>query len=436
MPHGAIKMLKNIAILIDADNIGSQKIDWIFDKISTLGSITTKRIYGDFTKPHLSSWESSILKYAIEKKHQTSYSSGKNSSDIALAIDTMDLLYTNKCDGFCIVSSDSDFIGLSLRLRQNNIQVFGFGESKTITAFRQACSQFFEIPNAQTVLIPQTKVATQKYTATQLKCDTKLLNALRDSIDNNKADKDGWVNYAIFVSYFQKNYSNICPEYYGYNKLYEIIDNIDLYEHKKENSTIFVRKKTSDTRTSSQSNTQHSATQLSQNHQLINAIKDSINKNLENGWANFSAFTQYLHAHYPYIKPKNHGYAKWRTLINRIDLFEIKQVNQTSLFIKEKINNTVTPTPNIKKIENQQLLDDILEIINTNNLRIDEWIHIGQLGTQLKIKGYNPKDFGFKSFRALLENTQGVTIKHTDPSTICFSLADQSQILPIPSNAQ
>lgn len=152
-------MLHDIAVLIDADNVSHQRIDWIFEQINHLGQITTKRIYGDFTKPNLSSWENAILKYAIEKKHQSSYSTGKNSSDLALAIDAIDLWHAGKYDGFCIISSDSDFIGLALRLRQGNIQVFGFGEHKAIKEFRQVCSKFFELPCTPSVhVLPKNQI--------------------------------------------------------------------------------------------------------------------------------------------------------------------------------------------------------------------------------------------------------------------------------------
>ncbi|MDO4450600.1 MAG: NYN domain-containing protein [Moraxella sp.] len=143
-------MFNNIAVLIDADNISANKADWIFNKISELGTIGIKRIYGDFTKSHLLPWETPTLKYAIEKQHQTSYSTGKNSSDIALVIDAIDLWHTKNYDAFCIISSDSDFIRLTVRLRRNGVQVFGFGEDKTNTAFRQACSKFFNVSSITT----------------------------------------------------------------------------------------------------------------------------------------------------------------------------------------------------------------------------------------------------------------------------------------------
>lgn len=420
-------MYKNIALLIDGENISGQKIDLVFEKIKILGTITTKRIYGDFTKSHLSSWESYILKYAIEKKHQTSYSAGKNSSDIALAIDAMDLLNNKKCDAFCIVSSDSDFIGLAMRIRRDNITVFGFGNQNTIKEFRQVCSEFFEIPSATNTSNSQNKkYPINTYTANQLKCDTKLLNALRNSISYNKADKHGWVNYAIFSSYLQDNYKDIIPENYGYHKIYEILDKIDLFEVKKENSTIFIRI-TPTKNKQAETNQQWSSEQLKKNANLINALKDGVTKNLENGWANFSQFSQHINNHYPNIKPNNYGYGKWRSLINQIDLFETKQADKTTLLIREKNNGK---TSNIAMIQNKKLLNDLLEIINENNLRKSEWVHIGYLGSQLKNKGYNPKDFGVKTFGLLLKNTQGVETGKGNYLNY-FTLANKSQIKPI-----
>lgn len=429
--NGIIKMLKNIAVLIDADNLGSQKIDWIFDKIDTLGTITTKRIYGDFTKPHLSSWESYILKHAIEKKHQTSYSTGKNSSDIALAIDAMDLLHSHDCDAFCIVSSDSDFIGLALRLRRNNIQVFGFGETKASKEFRQVCSQFFEIPEHQITHIHQvqentTSVST-KYTANQLKSDTKLLNALRNSIQ--QCLQNGWANYGTVNAYLLNHYSDLSPQKYGYSKWSDIILQIDLFIGESKKGGLFICLKNNQKTTISNPN-KSDATKLKQDTTLINAIRDSIRQHSVNGWAYYGVLNNHLNHTYPKLSPKSYGYPKWRTLIEQIDLFEIK-LNNSSLFVREKSNDNFPPiTKNKAKIKNPALLDDVLQIINENNLRTDEWVHIGYLGSQLKNKGYNPKNFGFKSFSLLLENIDGILIRKNG-STVHITLTDKSKIKPV-----
>lgn len=428
--------LKNIAVLIDADNISSQRIDWVFAQIQTLGMITTKRIYGDFAKSHLSSWESAILKYAIEKKHQTSYSTGKNSSDIALAIDAMDLLYTHQCDAFCIVSSDSDFIGLALRLRRNNIQVFGFGENKTIKEFRQVCSQFFEIgDNNQTKSNTLNTSTIKKFTANELKCDSKLLNALRESVE--KTLKSNWANYAQINSYLQQKYAQLKPSDYGYEKWSDILLMIDLFECKKLENVIFFRLKNKNLN-HVEPIQKYTSDKLKQDSVLINAIRESINKYLVNGWADYSSFHTYLNTNFPKININKYGYSKWRSLINQIDLFEFSMIDK-KLFIREKINSK-TNLATVEKnqdttLNHQQLLSDMLQIINENTVRVDEWVHIGYLGSQLKNKGYQPNDFGFKSFTELLSSVNGIIMRKNE-NTIYFTLADKSKIKAINSVKQ
>lgn len=166
-----------------------------------------------------------------------------------------------------------------------------------------------------------------------------------------------------------------------------------------------------------------------QDANLIKALKESIANNLENDWANFSPFTQYLNTNYPNIKPKNYGYVKWRSLIEKLELFELKQVNKTTLVIREKSNNT-TQIPKVKAINNQKLLDDITQIINENPMRKDEWTHIGYLGSRLKQLDYNPKDFGVKTFTLLLRGLNGIENKIVG-STDYFTLTDKSNIKPI-----
>ena len=131
-----------IAVLIDADNVSDKYIKYIFDEISNLGMPTFKRIYGDWTKPQLGSWKTVLLNYSITPIQQYSYTTGKNATDAALIIDAMDILYSNNVDGFCIVSSDSDFTRLATRLREAGMYVVGMGEKKTPTPFISACEKF------------------------------------------------------------------------------------------------------------------------------------------------------------------------------------------------------------------------------------------------------------------------------------------------------
>jgi hypothetical protein len=134
-----------LAVLIDADNVPHRLINGILEEIAKYGVPTFKRIYADWTKPHVTGWKAVLLDHAITPVQQYSYTTGKNSSDSALIIDAMDILYTGRVDGFCVVSSDSDFTRLATRLREAGMKVFGMGEQKTPSAFRAACDKFIYI---------------------------------------------------------------------------------------------------------------------------------------------------------------------------------------------------------------------------------------------------------------------------------------------------
>ena len=134
-----------LAVLIDADNIPYRLISGILEEVAKYGSPTFKRIYADWTKPHVAGWKTVLLDHAITPVQQYSYTTGKNSSDSAMIIDAMDILYTGRVDGFCIVSSDSDFTRLATRLREAGMKVIGMGEQKTPGAFRAACDKFIYI---------------------------------------------------------------------------------------------------------------------------------------------------------------------------------------------------------------------------------------------------------------------------------------------------
>src|SRR5450432_2900402 len=134
-----------LAVLIDADNVPYSNVKGVMEEIAKYGTPTFKRIYGDWTRPTVSGWKSVLLENAITPVHQYSYTSGKNATDSSMIIDAMDILYTGRVDGFCIVSSDSDFTRLAMRLREAGMKVFGLGEKKTPTAFISACDKFIYI---------------------------------------------------------------------------------------------------------------------------------------------------------------------------------------------------------------------------------------------------------------------------------------------------
>ena len=147
--------LRRFAVLIDADNTSPRIVAGLFEEIAKFGEASVRRIYGDFSSPRLKSWADILQKYAIDPYQQFAYTTGKNASDIALVIDAMDLLHSERFDGFCLVSSDSDFTRLASRLREEGADVYGFGAHKTPESFRQACRRFIYTEN----LLPEAEVS-------------------------------------------------------------------------------------------------------------------------------------------------------------------------------------------------------------------------------------------------------------------------------------
>jgi len=147
--------LRRFAVLIDADNTSPRIAAGLFEEIAKFGEASVRRIYGDFSSPRMKSWADILQKYAIDPYQQFAYTTGKNASDIALVIDAMDLLHSRRFDGFCLVSSDSDFTRLASRLREEGADVYGFGARKTPESFRQACRRFIYIEN----LLPETQIS-------------------------------------------------------------------------------------------------------------------------------------------------------------------------------------------------------------------------------------------------------------------------------------
>lgn len=217
---------KRLAVLIDADNTQPAIIDSLLEEIANFGIATVKRIYGDWTGPHLKKWKDVLLEHAIQPIQQFAYTRGKNATDSAMIIDAMDLLYTGTMDGFCIVSSDSDFTRLSARVREAGLTVYGFGEQKTPKAFVGACDRFIftEILRKG----EKEEEPTRRPNLRELKSDTRLVNLLRNATEDS-ADETGWANLGTVG----QNVANKAPEFdprnYGYTKLGELIRAIDLF---------------------------------------------------------------------------------------------------------------------------------------------------------------------------------------------------------------
>ena len=246
--------LNNIAVLIDADNASAKNIGHILQEIEKFGHITCKKIYGDWGNAHIQSWQEALLKYAIDPMQHFAYVKGKNATDIGMVIEAMDLLYSQRYDGFCLISSDSDFTSLALRIRKNGVKVFGFGKRSTVDAFAKSCDQFFYVEdliqnNNPKNIIEKNKVNNKvvqitKWDGNRLKCDTKLLNTLRQVIDSNpQAEKDRWVNLSSVGQELKKERKELVPTTYGYDSISELLRAIDLFEVRKIESTLSVRSK-------------------------------------------------------------------------------------------------------------------------------------------------------------------------------------------------
>ncbi|HEU5164253.1 MAG TPA: NYN domain-containing protein [Chitinophagaceae bacterium] len=221
-----------LAVLIDADNVPSRLINGILEEIAKYGVPTFKRIYADWTKPHVAGWKAVLLDHAITPVQQYSYTTGKNSSDSALIIDAMDILYTGRVDGFCVVSSDSDFTRLATRLREAGMKVFGMGEQKTPSPFRAACDKFIyiEILEPPETGAKQIKLSDlRKKEKVISKADKNLVNLVTSSI-NDIADENGWAFLGDLGNMLLKKRPDFDPRNYGFEKLLQLIRSLGLFE--------------------------------------------------------------------------------------------------------------------------------------------------------------------------------------------------------------
>jgi uncharacterized LabA/DUF88 family protein len=221
-----------LAVLIDGDNIASTHIKEMMEEIAQYGNPTIKRIYGDWTKPHLAKWKSLLLENAITPVQQYSYTTGKNATDSAMIIDAMDILYSEKVNGFCIVSSDSDFTRLAIRLREAGMQVYGIGEKKTPEPFIVACDKFIylEILKKQSTA-NELDVTGNKAQEKEIvdKITPKVIDLIASTI-LDLADDDGWAYLGDVGSLLQKKQPNFDSRNFGFQKLTPLIKSISRFE--------------------------------------------------------------------------------------------------------------------------------------------------------------------------------------------------------------
>lgn len=227
----AIKDLR-FAVLIDADNISYASVNGLLEEIAKYGTPTFKRIYADWTKPNVTGWKNVLLEYAISPVQQYSYTTGKNATDSAMIIDAMDILYSGRVDGFCLVSSDSDFTRLATRLREAGMKVIGIGERKTPGAFISACEKFIYIDILRSEEKAEKKSASRKPVN---RSDRALQKLIRDSV-NDLADDDGWAFLGELGNLLLKKKPEFDPRNYGYKKLAPLIKSFDAFEVDERNT--------------------------------------------------------------------------------------------------------------------------------------------------------------------------------------------------------
>lgn len=238
-----------IALLIDADNASVATLDYVLGEIADLGMANVRRAYGDWGSPHLRGWREALLANAIQPVQQIAYTSKGNASDMAMVIEAMDLLHAGAFDAFALMSSDSDFTPLVMRLRSANMHVYGFGKSQAPAAFKRACSVFFYVdaqdeaaaaPEAKPAAAPAAakpvapaeaatpQVQPKRRSTNELRGDTNLVNLLRSATEATKRE-DGWSHLAT-VGQYLVNRSSFTPKNYGYSTLKPLLLATELFE--------------------------------------------------------------------------------------------------------------------------------------------------------------------------------------------------------------
>lgn len=288
---------KRFAVLIDADNVSPKYIKYIFDEVSDMGVATYKRIYGDWTDPTKRGWKDVLLEWSVNPIQQYSYTFGKNATDSAMIIDAMDILYSGNVEGFCLVSSDSDFTKLAQRLREDGIFVLGMGERKTPTPFVKACDSFKILE-----VIASEEVSKEQITS---------LEDIRGAVDkivteNNNLGKPTGI--AEVGSILAKKFSDFDVRNFGYSKLSTFLESLENFEVVRKGTTYFVQdKKTGVTRKD---------------------IEDRIIKQIKaNGGKidNMSIIYEELKRAYPDFRIKQYGFSRFSSFIRSFPSFQIEE---------------------------------------------------------------------------------------------------------------
>jgi hypothetical protein len=233
MAEGARKL----AVLIDADNASPKIADGLFDEVAKIGEASLRRIYGDFSKGQLAGWEKVLARHAILAQQQFAYTTGKNSTDITLVIDAMDLLHSGRFDGFCLVSSDSDFTRLAARIREQGVDVYGIGQAKTPESFRQACTRFIFTEN----FAAESDGAAQGKTA--LRPMSEAVELIDKALEQLEDDAEGWYQLGTVGQRMTNLSSEFDTRTFGQSKLSGLVEATGRFEIDRSGQHVRMRPK-------------------------------------------------------------------------------------------------------------------------------------------------------------------------------------------------
>ncbi len=296
------------AVLIDADNVAAKYTKYILDEVSNYGVVTYKRVYGDWTRPNLAGWKNMALDNAITPIQQYSYTTGKNATDSAMIIDAMDILYSHNVDGFCIVSSDSDFTRLAIRLRESGIHVIGMGERKTPKPFSTACNAFKYLE-----ILAEEEVQGAGETE---KLELKTLESAIIRIIAENANLQEEINIGELGSRLLNRYPDFDVRNYGYSKFSQFLKDFDCLSFRQVGSSILVSQKSD-------------MTDLERVEASLTAI---VKTNGTKGY-NLGELKKQLCAKIPEFDVKTYGYSKFSRFVENLPTFKIK--NNTVMIVEK-----------------------------------------------------------------------------------------------------
>lgn len=302
---------KRFAVLIDSDNVSAKYIKYILDEVSNYGITTYKRIYGDWTSPNANSWKKVLLDYSITPIQQYSYTYGKNATDSAMIIDAMDILYSGKVEGFCIVSSDSDFTRLAGRLRESGNTVIGMGEKKTPRPFVVACDIFKileNIANEEKEDPVKPAIPAGHESAVDSVTDIKIIEEALINIILENGDDERGIDMGELGSRLQKRYPDFDTRNYGYSKLSKFLSKFDSLTLAPFGTAINVSLKTPET-----------------DNSMEKKIIELVRSHGEKG-VNLGTLSSDIRKVYPNFNPKEYGYSKFEQFVRSFDALELKNV--------------------------------------------------------------------------------------------------------------